>query len=744
MKRLILIFTILGSISVLSYSQSAKTVTKSFAIEDFVFMGNSKGTDIVSATQYAAYDEDTLSPALPYIAVNVLLDPETTYDNFSYVTKDSLVFEEITINRCTPPHVTGSASTRNASLTQETSFSGIYPRVPVIFTGIQRLCGYQYASFVVSPFKYDAETGQLYLNTEVTISVEQKPSISQTKAMPQGRKLIEKIVHNKSDISTYVEHDRLTDYEYLVITCDSLKEIFQKLADWKTMKGVPAKILTMEEIDANYDDSTQQIKIKKAIKDYYDGQHSGLRYVLLGGCQDIVPAQICGVFYSKKTGSTPTDWFYGCLDVIDWNSDGNPLAGELTDSVDYCAEVVVSRMPASSRLEASNMVNRILEYERFPETKNWKNRMLLCGNNLHGYTENIYSDIPDSISDAQQYYHVYYLPTLSQVWDGEIIKFYDTGTDFDGDNNYNFTTENLLSQLQDGFNFVNIDTHGEKFYYTMEDSIGFTIEDASSFRNKGYTIITTSACFTNNFVNLNPWDAGGCLGEAFMKNPNGGILAYIGSSLEGWTPRSLVLHNELYRRLFTSSDHRLAPVLYDLKNEMAAFCSTNSVERWLLFSENMLGDPEMPVYIDCPKPFTDSTLVVEWNGEEFDISTEGNSGYNICGMSIRDRGLSYYERNSGSCGYADFEGELSVCVTKPGYIPYVAICGDNVKIQNEIAGGNFNIFSDDIRIGNRITNQKNYGPVKLINGKTLAKGASIRIENGFEVKKGASFVVEPQ
>ena len=83
----------------------------------------------------------------------------------------------------------------------------------------------------------------------------------------------------------YSSDPNLSDfgYNYIIITCDSLKDSFQRLAFWETMKGVPTKVLTTEEIDSLYEGNTMQLKIKAAIKDYYNGQYVVLKklYIIL-------------------------------------------------------------------------------------------------------------------------------------------------------------------------------------------------------------------------------------------------------------------------------------------------------------------------------------------------------------------------------------------------------------------------------------------------------------------------------
>mgnify|MGYP000449506749 CR=1 FL=1 len=56
--------------------------------------------------------------------------------------------------------------------------------------------------------------------------------------------------------------------KYLVITNEELKPAFQRLANWKTTKGVKSKVLTVEEISQRYSDPIMPMRIKRAIMEY--------------------------------------------------------------------------------------------------------------------------------------------------------------------------------------------------------------------------------------------------------------------------------------------------------------------------------------------------------------------------------------------------------------------------------------------------------------------------------------------
>ena len=82
------------------------------------------------------------------------------------------------------------------------------------------------------------------------------------------RKTLNNIIINSYDINSEITDFQSIDYEYLIITVDSLKHAFEPLSNWKTTKGVKATVLTIEDINNNYSEDTLPLRIKKAIKDY--------------------------------------------------------------------------------------------------------------------------------------------------------------------------------------------------------------------------------------------------------------------------------------------------------------------------------------------------------------------------------------------------------------------------------------------------------------------------------------------
>jgi hypothetical protein len=128
--------------------------------------------------------------------------------------------------------------------------------------------------------------------------------------------------------------------EYLIFAKKQYLSVLQPLADWKTRKGVPAKIMT--------DDSVpwDTVHIRACIKNYHD--NLGTRYVLL-------------------VGLSPND--IPCDDVYDWEFD----RGYADCNGDRLADVWLGRLPClpDSVAQCARMVDKILQYEQNPPPGNW-------------------------------------------------------------------------------------------------------------------------------------------------------------------------------------------------------------------------------------------------------------------------------------------------------------------------------------------------------------------------------------
>ena len=216
----------------------------------------------------------------------------------------------------------------------------------------------------------------LYFERNISIVLENKESINEgaenifCNRMPHDR--IKELVVNEEDIPLLypLEKDVQTlsnrtiiQYDYIIITNNNLKPTFLRLADWKSKKGIRTKVLTTEEIYEPYSETTNQQQIKNVLKYYYDNC-SNLKYVLIAGDVNVVPAQMCVVKYIPNEtiyyeSNCPVDLFYADFNTMTWDSNGNGIYGETDDVSSPYPQIAITRAPVNSVSDAENFVNRI-------------------------------------------------------------------------------------------------------------------------------------------------------------------------------------------------------------------------------------------------------------------------------------------------------------------------------------------------------------------------------------------------
>lgn len=111
-------------------------------------------------------------------------------------------------------------------------------------------------------------------------------------------------------------------------------------------------------------------------------------------------------------------------------------------------------------------------------------------------------------------------------------------------------------------------------------------------------------------------------------------------------------------------------------------------------------------------------------------------------MSTDDNGVSYYsiQKNVKEATFSNINSNVSVCITKQNYIPYIGqvTC---ISIQNETINTDRNYEADLIKVGSAVTSSKAQGPV-LMNSCTIKlKAKSITIEPTTTISKNVDLTL---
>jgi hypothetical protein len=459
---------------------------------------------------------------------------------------------------------------------------------------------------------------------------------------------VKELVANPEDIASYelLPTTYADEVRYLIVTNKELKPEFQRLADWKTEKGVLAEVLTVEEIGNN------ESAIKAIIQDYATSK--GTEWVVIGGDTDQVVVHIYpdpgeGALAGYDPKPLPSNLFYATLDGED----------------DIEPDVFIGRVSVETPEEAEIVISKILRYEKNPPLSGFCNKLYVvdnCPPMPCAYGPGIIRDIlrpllPNAVIDSYAKTSDYYPSMMKEKIDaGYNMTFHISHGNF---NRWKF------------FGFSSFNT--------------FSISSALSCANGEKTgVICTVSCLTNRYIEYT-------LSEAFMRNPNGGYMAYVGNSGYGWAwceyppPEGKWLSHG-YSRAFYQALYGLDPInprvgaaLAAAKIDQARYTVGDAVEcqayRHLQYGINLLGDPELPVWTQDP-----ARLTVQYS-EEINagdsISIVTSPGATVC-LMMKDRSgvIQFYET-----GTADESGNfisqnpppigvVRLTVTKHNFLPY--------------------------------------------------------------------------
>lgn len=731
------------------FAGNVKKVNVTFNKNDFTLSVNSSGLlDITSSKQIVSYGEDVSEPGLPLVPVNVLIPEGSSFVSLTVSASKSLIRENV-IMATNPRMAPTDKTAQDGSDGLPIYANKVYPASSGVYKCTSCMDGYTLLNFLVSPFEYDAYTKKLYLNESVTLSINLENSNEMTSTLSmKGNNvsdIIKSLVVNSEDvgsrnISIQSKSTNSTNgnIEYLIITSRALSSYFQQIAQWKKMKGISSKVMAIEDIETNYTGATIPHKIKSCLYDLY--KNNGLKYVLLGGDDTIVPKASCCVSaggYTEK--EMPTDLFFACFGGnFDWDGNKNGIYGETTDGIDMSPSIYVTRIPIRTSTDIIAFSTKLLTYEKKPLKGGWGNNMLMSGTRL-------WNNYTSTQSDAEAKGDNLYSNFIKPYWSGTRKKFYDTYTDFTGGADYNLNTANLQEQFANGYNFFDIASHGSPNLWALEYG-RYHSSDAASMKSNGFTIITTMACQTNQF-DSQTYDP--CLSEAFIRNANNGVVAYLGCSRYGWgysggnrsLGPSLQYEAKFYQSLFSTTieNKNFGAIVAVAKAAMISNCTSNSSHRWVQFGLNPIGDPEMPIFTSNPLQFSGVTIKAEGNGIKVNSTV---NGCNICVMSTDDNGVSYYsiQKNVKEATFSNINSNVSVCITKQNYIPYIGqvTC---ISIQNETINTDRNYEADLIKVGSAVTSSKAQGPV-LMNSCTIKlKAKSITIEPTTTISKNVDLTL---
>ncbi len=579
-------------------------------------ISDGKGGSIVSAdgmngTSYFEF------PSIPYRSLSVLIPQGEKVVSFRLVDGGTVELSgSVELARFEGLYLDdGTVKGLSLDMDDATGSGSVFPAWRVRHTGTSQWKGYTIASFEVYPVRYDIDSGRLTIDEGMSLVVETAPVEDERIVANRQRHVdgfrnsaeieVMQIVENPFAAGAYMFNDIVVDegdrgfiptylpglegstVKYLIVTSDALEPEFQRLADQKTLKGIPAVVRTIEWIEQNYwSGADQGESVRNFIREAYEKW--GVDYVLLGGDTDVIPGRMA--FTTFYTGDfIPTDMYYSCLDGT-WNADGDSLWGEAFhsladpgDDADLWAEVYVGRLPASSIEDAQILIDKTIAYEEPADTL-YKEDFLLLGEVIF---PSDYDPGDQIILDGAEILQVIYDGHFASNPAINTTRLYENYPAYSGSTD--LTTQETLAAMNLGANHVMHSGHGYK--YNMSVGNGSIINyDAFNLTNGDKTF----SMYLMNCTNV-AFDTD-CLAEYFMINPNGGAFAVTGSSRSAFPSASRPYMDEYYDLLFLSDVVQLGKVHTKSREPFTSGAFGETADRWTHFIYNYLGDPEANMF----------------------------------------------------------------------------------------------------------------------------------------------------
>ncbi|MEW6743700.1 MAG: C25 family cysteine peptidase [Planctomycetota bacterium] len=586
-----------------------------------------------------------------------------------------------------------------------------YPGNSGALLGTARKSGYPIAGVVVYPVQYNPVQRIARVYEQVTLRVQAVPVAPVERIRVRSADVesalhsaVTRLVDNPHDVppaaaDVVVGRARAGSPDlvsYLIIASPSVAGEFAALEEWKLKRGVATELVTTDWVYANYPGEQMHDapdKIRHCIKDYW--LNKGLLYVLLAGDAEIMPwrpAYACG---HSNGHDIPADLYYSDLDGT-WNEDGDTTFGEINqDQIDMYSDVCVGRAPVEDATEAARFVQKVMQYEAAaseqPLPGDYQVKLLFLASRLDGVTdEAVLKDVIDVESVPAEY---------------DITKLYER----DG----NLSPSSAIDAMNGGMNVINHAGHGSEGaiqagtgYLSGYDLWNLTNDPRFS------AVFWSLSCYSANF----PYDD--TIAEQFVNSPGGGGF-YIGNSHYGWyyvgNPAEGVSAG--YDRYFFAALYDLLHfnwplgLVFSIGRDSGAWKATyDEYERYCHYEQNLLGDPELPIYRFSPLPLVvthPDTLPAGYS--EFTVHVEDEYGgiYGDAIVTLWKDGEVYLVTDTETYGDATFgvvprtAGTLEVTAAKYGHLPAQgtatvvegALTADNYTLS-EGAGGVVNFHLD--------------------------------------------------
>ena len=440
--------------------------------------------------------------------------------------------------------------------------------------------------------KYSGRFGnppaEISYSTSMSVKISTKRSTDYNdetfRGLESDRELIVDKLENPELIETYdnkeISSETIQSYPYIIITSNALKNHddsynFQRLLNYRGVQGLSGKIVTIEEIENDFEGENRAEKIRNFISYAYKNWHTD--YVLLGGDDGVIPAKEL----NSNSVNVPSDLYYSCLD-------GDGPSGYVDDIM---SEVYIGRAPVETTDEVSNFVRKTLSYEvsSADDGDDYLNNALWSGEYLCGpqsplepygvntwgkdYKEETVGDEGLPVGDTGF--------NLETLYDKDVSSEYSGGWD----------SLEMIDKINSGFNLVSHVGHGA---VESDLKIVSSYVDSMTNYNENFFVYSQS-CLSGRFTEDD------CFAETLTVKNNAGAFAAVMNTGNGYgvsgstNGPSQQFDKSFWKNLFDEEKAPLLGTAHQISKEDNINLIDFSRMRDVYYSSTLFGDPAVGI-----------------------------------------------------------------------------------------------------------------------------------------------------
>lgn len=504
---------------------------------------------------------------------------------------------------------------------------------------------------------------------------------------------------------------------YLVISTPKFASAIQNFCEWKSLLGfnVLAKINEKWTVE----------DLKKEIRADYNSLKN-LYYVIIVGDFEDVPASTSNLQYKHVT-----DFYYGCI-----------------NDYDKIQSLYVGRIPVSNIQEANNVINKIIEFEKHPNTNpSFYQNALHCAYfqdvNCDGYADRRFAQTSEDIrnyvmTQGKTIQRVYKTPSyiIPQKWNNGI---YSTGENIPEELlkpnfKWNGDSTEISAAINNGVFYVLHRDHGDTNRW---GDPAYDLNNIHNLKNGDkLPIIFSINCLTGKF------DEGRCFSEEFIRKENGGCVAIYGASEVSYSGHNDVLAGGMFDAIWPNPGltinipsrinntnysrkpiYRLGQILQYGLSRMSEVYVDDTKSKYSREIFHCFGDPSMLFPTECPSPYNNIQCI----HDKTQIMVKTNDPTSVITFYDKKQNITTSRIASSAIYKSDSPENIIVCISGHNKIPYIVNGNDCLLIQNETIVEDINYTANKVIIGSNVSDSKEAGPVVFKNGKITIEASTIEI-----------------